>query len=251
VISEEHLPDDIAEIMKSSPEVEEHPVDDKTNDETDEPAVNSIPLEGDETNYQSQNINIPSNDDIDHEELIDSTGTASVDVEPKINSIDNNRHKRIREDAEECYLNNAHARLNKYNSRSCKRQRNYIIGDIVGLQVSSVDRTNTSSTILPCKITGFKDQDAEKLYNVATMNGIIQESFRSTAFLDLTSSNFSLLRQLNVDSLSTITFIQACQLYTNFRSADTCKCNGNCASNRCQCKKNGRKCCTKCHGGMD
>ena len=194
-------------------------------------------------------MKVPSNHNIDHEELVDVASGASNFVETKADSVDTNRHKRIREDAEEAYLNNANAQLTKYINRSCKRQRIYTIGDIVGLKVSNVDRTNTSSTILPCKIIGFTDRDAEKLYNVATMNGIIQESFLSTAFLDLTTSNFSTLRELDIGSLSTLTFIQACQLYTNFKSADTCKCNGNCASNRCQCKKNGRKCCTKCHGG--
>ena len=66
-----------------------------------------------------------------------------------------------------------------------------------------VDRTNTS-TILPCKIIGLKDQDAETSYSVATMHGIVQESFNSTVFLNLTTSNFAKLRELNSDSLPTI-----------------------------------------------
>jgi len=138
-------------------------------------------------------------------------------IKPKVDSISTSRHKRIREDAEVSYLNNANAQLTKYINKPCKRQRIYVVGDIVGLKVSDVDRTNTSSTILPCKIIDFKDQDAELLYNVATMNGIIQQSFQSTTFLDLTSSNFASLRDLNTSSLPTISFIQACQLYTNFR----------------------------------
>ena len=91
-------------------------------------------------------------------------------------------------------MNNTHSQLTKYNTKSYKRQRVYQLGDIVGLKVSDVDRTNTFSTVLPCKIVDIKDHDGEILYNVATMNGIIEESFQSTAF-DLTASNFMALRK--------------------------------------------------------
>jgi hypothetical protein len=203
----------------------------------------------DDHQTQDNEEEIRSDFNIDHEELVDVTRFVSSDTEPKVDPILINRHKRAREEAEESYLNNAHTQLTRYMSRSCKRQRIYAVGDIVGLKVSDVDCTNTSSTILPCKIINSKDQDGETLYNVATMSGIIQESYQSTVFLDLTSSNFAALRDLNTGTLSTITFIQACQIYTNFRSADTCKCTGSCNTNRCQCKKKDRKCGSKCHGG--
>ncbi|CAF4945623.1 unnamed protein product, partial [Rotaria magnacalcarata] len=44
------------------------------------------------------------------------------------------------------------------------------------------------------------------------------------AFLDLTTVNFASLRALDTDQLPTITCIQASQLYTNFKSVETCKC---------------------------
>ncbi|CAF1931196.1 unnamed protein product [Rotaria magnacalcarata] len=53
------------------------------------------------------------------------------------------------------------------------------------------------------------------------------------AFFDLTTANFALLRALDTDQLPTIAFIQASQLYTNFKSIETCKCAGNCNTNSC------------------
>ena len=100
-------------------------------------------------------------------------------------------------------------------------------------------------------VVDLKDHDGEILYNVATINGIIEESFQATAFLDLTTSTSIALRHLNTDLLSSITFIHACQLYTSFKSADICKCNDDCSTNRCQCKKKNRKWCSKCHVGTD
>ncbi|CAF4074746.1 unnamed protein product [Rotaria magnacalcarata] len=74
-------------------------------------------------------------------------------------------------------------------------------------------------------------------------------NFQSSMFLDLTTSNFASLRDMNTESLRSITFIQACQLYTNFKVADTCKCTGDCSTNRCQCKQKKTKCCSKCYNG--
>ena len=82
-----------------------------------------------------------------------------------------------------------------------------------------------------------------------TKNGIIKESFQSSMFLDLNTSNFASLRDMNTESLPPITFIQACQFYTNFKVTDTCKCAGDCSTNRCQRKRKKTKCCSKCHKG--
>ncbi|CAF5135433.1 unnamed protein product, partial [Rotaria magnacalcarata] len=66
-----------------------------------------------------------------------------------------------------------------------KRQRTYVIRDIVGLKMSDVYRTNTSSMIFPCKIIEKNSQNNETLYVVATQNGIIKERFDQMAFLDI------------------------------------------------------------------
>ncbi|CAF4580555.1 unnamed protein product [Rotaria socialis] len=226
-------------------------IDPPTNNSNEEPICSNIVSTTTPQDRQIQNNEeeIRSDSNIDHEEFIDSTNCVSGVVESKDEPVGANRHKRIRENAEECYLNNANSQLTRYINKSSKRQRIYHVGDIVDLKVSDVNRTNTSSTILPCKIVDSKCQDGETFYYVATMNGIIKESFQSTVFLDLTPSNFTTLRTLNTDSLSCVTFIQACQIYTNFKSADTCKCNGDCSTNRCKYKKKGRKYYSKCHGG--
>jgi hypothetical protein len=101
--------------------------------------------------------------------------------------------------------------------------------------------------VLTNEIVDKYSKNAEFMHIVATQNGIIKEHFDSTAFLDLTNANFASLRSNNADELPTITFIQASQISTNFKSTETCKCSGGCNTNRCCCKKNNRKCCIKCH----
>ncbi|CAF1545405.1 unnamed protein product, partial [Rotaria sordida] len=172
VILEEDLPDDIFDMIKQVDEIEGPPIDPQTNNSNEEPTCTNVASTTNTNDQQPQNNKeeIRSDFNIDHEELVDSTTCLSNVLESKAASIAVNRHKRIRENTEECYLNNAHSQLTKYISKSSKRQRTYHVGDIIGLKVSDVDRTNTSSTILPCKIVDSKDQDGEVFCNVATMN---------------------------------------------------------------------------------
>ncbi|CAF1452268.1 unnamed protein product, partial [Didymodactylos carnosus] len=62
------------------------------------------------------------------------------------------RHKKIREEGEKSYLSIAQSQLLKYITNSTKRQRTYVIGDIIGSNISDVARTNISSTVSPCKV---------------------------------------------------------------------------------------------------
>ncbi|CAF5059142.1 unnamed protein product, partial [Rotaria sp. Silwood1] len=155
----------------------------------------------------------------------------------------NDRHRQVRDEAEQSYLKNAQSQLIKYKNNSANRHRIYDIGDIVCLKVSDVDRTNTASTILPCKMVDKYSKNAEVMHIIATQNGIIKEHFDSAAFLDLTNANSASLLSTNTDELPTITFIQVSQIYTNLKSTETCTCSGRCNTNRCCCKKNNRKAC--------
>lgn len=146
------------------------------------------------------------------------------------------------------FLNEFKLERIKFIGKSSKRQRIYTIGDIMGLKVSYVDCTNISFTILSCKMIHSNIQEGETFYNVATSNGMIKQSFLSTAFLDLTSSDFSASRSLENKALLLMIFIQTCQC-TNCIRSTTCKCTCHCTSNLCQCKKNNRVYCSKCHNG--
>jgi len=119
------------------------------------------------------------------------------------------------------------------------------------LKIAIVDRSNTAPSILPCKIVSIitKDDNMNIMYKVATLNGIITDSFSSTSFMDLSNTLSAELRQLDPTNLPSITFIQACQFFTKYKSVNVCKCAGSCVTNRCPCKKQSIKCCSKCHHG--
>ncbi|CAF4752695.1 unnamed protein product, partial [Rotaria sp. Silwood2] len=185
IILDEDLPDDIAKIVKETDYADSELISDQDDNDNERLKTNEKM-----TTAEYQKEDHVSDDEqqetiVDHEECIDGTESTVNDGSLNINLISNGRHRRVREEAEQAYLKNAQSQLVKYKINSAKRQRTYVIGDIVGLKVSDVDRTNTSSTILPCKIIEKYSQNNEMLYMVATQNGIIKERFNPMAFLDL------------------------------------------------------------------
>ncbi|CAF4131102.1 unnamed protein product, partial [Adineta steineri] len=185
------------------------------------------------------------------------------DTECADKSCQNTPHKRIREEAEICYLQTAGAilfflieynhiqrQLNNYN-RALKKQKIYQINDIVGLKIANVDRSNMAPSILPCRVIQVlgSEESLNTTYKVATLYGVISDSFSSSDFTDLSQTVSAELRQLDIKTLSSISFIQACQKLTHYKSNQVCKCVGTCDTNRCPCKKQSIKCCSKCHRG--
>ncbi len=135
--------------------------------------------------------------------------------------------------------------------RALKKQKLFQINDIIGLKIANVDRSNMAPSILPCKIIQVltKEESLNTVYKVATLYGIISDSFSSSNFIDLSETVSAELRKLDIKTLSSISFIQACQKFTQYKSNQVCKCVGSCDTNRCPCKKQSIKCCSKCHRG--
>ncbi|CAF1472481.1 unnamed protein product [Adineta steineri] len=172
------------------------------------------------------------------------------DTECADKSCQNTPHKRIREEAEICYLQTAERQLNNYN-RALKKQKIYQINDIVGLKIANVDRSNMAPSILPCRVIQVlaSEESLNTTYKVATFYGVISDSFSSSDFTDLSQTVSAELRQLDIKTLSSISFIQASQKLTHYKSNQVCKCVVTCDTNRCPCKKQSIKCCSKCHRG--
>ncbi|CAF4594993.1 unnamed protein product, partial [Didymodactylos carnosus] len=64
------------------------------------------------------------------------------------------RHKRVREEAEDEYLKVATKRQRIYDESH--RLKEYKVGDIVGLKIDKVDRSNVTPTVLPCKVVSIQ-----------------------------------------------------------------------------------------------
>jgi hypothetical protein len=160
-----------------------------------------------------------------------------------------NRHKRIRDEAEADYLKSVGKRQKLYDN--AVKQQLYELGDLVGLQIDRVDRTNTTPKILPCKVISVHSSTNDcVMYKLCTLKGILSVLYGVQDLLDLRKCNFAELRSVDPTVLPTIAFTQACKEYVSEginSVAEACHCSGKCATKSCPCKANDVKCCSKCH----
>lgn len=144
-------------------------------------------------------------------------------------------------------------RQNALLTQALKKQKHFQIGDIVGVKIAKVDRSNTAPSILPCKIIRIASNpnNHQNKFYLASPDGIISNAFTTTDLIDLTQTTSTELRDIDHTNLPEITIIQASHAYTKYRTINACKCNKDCTNGRCPCKKRGIPCCSKCHNGQN
>ncbi|CAF1475533.1 unnamed protein product, partial [Didymodactylos carnosus] len=223
---EEDLSADFAEqLHEPQPMIDVEPVDTEyiTHNPTVTDTAATIPL--DETQTVPMNLSETSNE--------------VIDVPPAcLNPT--NRHKRVRDEAEENYLKTIEKRQKLYDAAT--QRSAYVIGDLVGLKIDRVDRTNVTAKILPCKIMSIQiSSNDTNMYRLCAKTCILSTSYQIQDLSDLTKCNFNDLRTVDPSTLPTKTFIQVCQEYMCISSgvdisAEACHCKGQCATKHCSCK---------------
>ncbi len=61
-------------------------------------------------------------------------------------------HSKVRKVAEHHFLKNANRQQVNYDRKKGKMNDDYVAGDTVGIRIPKPDRTNTSRTIMTCKV---------------------------------------------------------------------------------------------------
>jgi hypothetical protein len=165
----------------------------------------------------------------------------------------NHRDKKNREEGKADCMKSIAKRQKLYDNVIKQPQKQYELGDLVGIQVDHIDRTNTTPKILPCKIISIQwFSNDTKAYKVCTLKGVLSTLYGVQDLLDIRKSECADLHSLNPTNLPTITFAEACKEYDvsigGINSvAEACNCNGKCATKSCPCKAKYVKCSTKCH----
>ena len=144
------------------------------------------------------------------------------------------RHKKIRDEAEEAHRKTNAKRQKLYDDAQHLRQ--FQIGDLVGLRIDKVDRTNTTPKILPCKVIPIRSSsDNINTYCLCITKCILAPKYYANDLIDLRKCIFSELRAIDPQTLSTQTFIQACKGYINSGLNPVVEagvCNGGCATKK-------------------
>ena len=121
------------------------------------------------------------------------------------------RHKRIRNEAEEAYIKTIAKREKLYDDAQHLRQ--FQIGELVGLRIDKVNRTNTKPKILPCKVISIQSSsDNINTYCFCTTKCILTSKHYANDLIDLRKCSFSELYTIDSQTSSTQTFIQAVKI---------------------------------------
>jgi hypothetical protein len=74
------------------------------------------------------------------------------------------------------------------------------IGDTVGIRIHKVDRTNTDSNILPCKVLEVKKvTDSKSFYNIFSKDGILKTYYSDEDLVDLRTVCFPGLNSIDLN----------------------------------------------------
>ena len=120
------------------------------------------------------------------------------------------------------------------------RKYEYKIGDLVGLRIDKVGRTDVTPKVLPCKVISV-EPSAGQLHNYQlwTTTRIISLRFQALDLLDLSNCNYRDLRDVDSANLPTVTFTQACKTYVSIgfvTPVEVCNCSGTCSTKKCSCR---------------
>ena len=89
-------------------------------------------------------------------------------------------------------------------------EKTYSIGDTVGIRIHKVDRANTDSNILPCKVLEIKKgTDSKSVYKIFSKDGILKTYYSDEDLVELRTVCFPGLNSINPNLLLEISHIQA------------------------------------------
>ncbi|CAF1680811.1 unnamed protein product [Rotaria magnacalcarata] len=190
---------------------------------------------------------ITSDDSIDSE-VIDLVSQLSADACSHSLISTPSRHSAIRTVATDHYLATANKKMKLYQDSSKLMGDNFDLNDCVGIEIHSVDRTNTDPKYLPCIIVEKYERNNILLFKLICQYGSLNNTFEAGQLMNPKDACPHDLKLVNIDDLKPIIIIEASRLYSRGSTTGrTCNCRGNCAMKTCPCKKENVFCSTKCH----
>jgi hypothetical protein len=151
-------------------------------------------------------------------------------------------HVILREAAQRDLENYTQKMVNQMN-KGRKRPNHYEIGDLVRISVPKIDRFGTDRPMLPCKVL----EKINEKYRLGSQFGVINVFYSHGEIDPLGVEQFP---ELEIIPTNTITVREAARLQSvGLTTGTICNCKGNCNSRKCNCRKMGNNCGSRCHGG--
>lgn len=120
-------------------------------------------------------------------------------------------------------------------------------GDLVGIKIDKVDRTNCDAKVMPCLIDERINQNTSPMFRLLSPFGRLSTLFPVHHLSKLTSSIPQSLHQIQRSDAPTVTYVHACKMFARSCVASTCDCKSKCLTKTCPCRRASIACSTKCH----
>jgi hypothetical protein len=159
-------------------------------------------------------------------------------------------HELIRKSARTNYLKSQSKRQKIYDEHLQKIADSYKNGDLVGIAINKVDRTNCDPKIMPCIIEKRSDNTDTPMYHLISPFGRLTNSFPVHQLIPMSGISSSILEETKFENLNTISFVQASKLFARGNPAGTCDCKMKCRTKICPCRRASIPCSTKCHSRL-
>ena len=150
---------------------------------------------------------------------------------------ENDRHAKARKVAENNYLSAANRQQVNFDSR--KNKTPILVGSTVAVKIDPIDRTNTSPSLLPCKVQQI-DNEWCTLYS---SSGILDTKFHVDDLTPMNNVYFPVLEGIDPSQLTSEKLTTAVRKFagwssTNKQQRTMCRCRTPCTTGRCPCRNN-------------
>ncbi|CAF0929793.1 unnamed protein product [Adineta ricciae] len=157
------------------------------------------------------------------------------------------RHESQRESARVNYIKCQTKRQKIYDQEMEKIAESYRVGDLVGVSINKVDRTNCDPKVMPCIIEKKTNDKNNTNFYLITPYGRLSNPFPIHHLIPMSGVKPKELENIIYDTLPTITLIQASKLFARGQSTAVCDCKTGCVKKTCPCLRASVACSTKCH----
>ncbi|CAF4308849.1 unnamed protein product, partial [Rotaria magnacalcarata] len=197
------------------------------------------------TNNRDSHIDCSSNQII--RKSIDNQETPKASASCHLKSNTDGRHNLYRNSARVNYLKNQSKRQKLYDEHLKKIADSYKNGDLVGIAINRVDRTNCDPKIMPCIIEKRLSNTNNIIYSLISAYGRIATSFPVHQLIPMSCSKPLELQNVNFETVPTVSLVQASKMFARGNATATCDCKTKCIKKTCPCRRASVACSTKCH----
>ena len=157
------------------------------------------------------------------------------------------RHALQRDFGRNNYLKTQNKRQQEYVKYQNKMANTYSKGDLVGITINKVDRTNCDAKLLPCIIDERIDHGTVPNYRLICPFGRLATLFPVHQIFRLSSPKPDSLVHIDATNIPTVSFVNACKMFARTSVSATCDCKTKCLTKTCPCRRTSVPCSSKCH----